>query len=113
MGAAAERYLEQVGDIPVRMAGTAYLMSFDTETLKATFWVCLEGQEPVEMTAYYVRESCETAYNYNGEYSTFDPGYQAIFDETAVFPGGWDEENMGQTAWLGLEFDLTTERLAD
>lgn len=112
MGAAAERYLEQVGDIPVRMAGTAYLMNFDTENLAATFWVCLEGQSPVKMTAYYTWDSCEWSWDYEGEYSTFDPGYKVVFDETAVIPDCPVGEELPDT-WLGLEFDLTTERLAD
>lgn len=113
MGAVSELYLEELGSIPERMAGKAYLMSFDPENLTAEFWICLEGKQTLYMTANYTWEGCEATYRYAGDKSLFDIGYVYGFDETYVFPGGWNEENISQSAWLGLEFDLTTERLAD
>jgi len=112
MGAVSELYLEELGGIPERMAGEAYLMGFDPETLTAEFWICLE-ERTLYMTANYTVESCGWTWRYEGDKSYFDPGYVYGFDETYVFPGGWNEENISQLAWLGLEFDLTTERLAE
>jgi hypothetical protein len=113
MGAVSELYLEEQGSIPGRMVGEAYLMNFDPKTLTAEFWICLDGQRTLYMTANYTVESCGWTLQYEGDKSYFDPGYVYGFDETYVFSGGWNEENIHESAWLGLEFDLTTERLAE
>lgn len=84
-------YQENTGSFLGKFAGDAYLMEFDFETLIGTFWLCMEGQEPVQVQVTYANKDCMR--------------YTFQICEDAV----WNASEP-DSAWLGLEFELVTTR---
>lgn len=86
---AGRLYQEAFGTILGKFAGKAVLMNFDFEAIAGTYWICLDGCDPVLVTLTFLNGDC-------GEY-TVEINGEASFNETEL-----------ENGWMGIKFDLTT-----
>lgn len=76
------------GDYLGQMVGEIYMESFDAETLTGVYWICLEGEVPVQLTA---------------TMNQIQGGFDLQFDVSAE----WSEGILSQ-ALMKMAVDLTT-----
>ena len=82
-------YEQKNGTILGNLSGKAVMTAFDFDTVTGTYWICLTGEEPVQVVVDFVNLDCGV--------------YTSEINSTAVF----DEAEL-ESAWIGIEFDLCT-----
>lgn len=82
-------YDENNGTILGNLSGKAVMTAFDFDTVTGTYWICLTGEEPVQVVVDFTNLDC-------GVY-TSEINSATVFDEAEL-----------ESAWIGIEFDLCT-----
>ena len=82
-------YDQNNGTILGNLSGKAVMTDFDFETVTGTYWICLTGEEPVQVMLDFVNQGC-------GVYK-WEMISGSVFNEAEV-----------ESSWLGIEFDLCT-----
>ena len=86
---AGNLYDQNNGTILGNLSGKAVMTDFDFETVTGTYWICLTGEEPVQVVLDFVNQGC-------GVYK-WETISGSVFKEAEV-----------ESSWLGIEFDLCT-----
>ncbi|MBQ6876529.1 MAG: hypothetical protein IJN46_09920 [Lachnospiraceae bacterium] len=86
---AGDLYEQNNGTILGNLSGKAVMTAFDFDTVTGTYWICLTGEEPIQVVVDFVSLDCGV--------------YTSEINSTAMF-----NEAELESAWIGIEFDLCT-----